>query len=312
MLQRSGLQKWRVGLYSRAMVTVFAAFLILAGVLKMGWSAYWLLTGLALIHYAFIWIVSPRAGVWLDWVNLIVDVTMTIVLLQLSGRTGSPLNILVYVWMFAMVTLNVRRGNTPALFLIAVVGLFALAVGGLGGEAWGSYMGVHTLGIGLFVFTSLTLMDERRSNQLDPLTGALNRKAGLELLFEKMQRREAFDLAFVDLKNFKSVNDVYGHAVGDEVLCRMARRLASCVREQDLVIRFGGDEFLVVAPHRILSSRLRCAFAAPIATSGGPVSLAGDVGVVSWDGGTDDLETLLNQADVEMYRMKYTEIREDR
>jgi diguanylate cyclase (GGDEF)-like protein len=171
---------------------------------------------------------------------------------------------------------------------------------------------VHLMGVGLFSLSALVLLDERRSNQLDPLTLALNRRAGLERLLEKMRSGPSFDLAFVDLKGFKAVNDTHGHAVGDEVLRALADRLAGCVRSSDLVIRYGGDEFLVTGPLGGLAGRLRRAFGDPLRTSGGLVPVAGDVGVVSWrsaDGA--DLERLLGRADAAMYRMKYTESRED-
>jgi len=311
MLQRSGTQKWRSGVLARALTTIFVAFLIAAGTIKMDWRDYWLLTAVALAHYAFIWYASPRAGVWLDWVNLVVDSSMTVLLLQLSGRTESPLTVLVYVWMFAMVTLNVRRGNNYALFLIAAVGLLTLAAGAAGDPRWASFMPVHLMGISLFVFTSMTLMGERRSNQLDPLTLVLNRRAGLERLAEMMQSGETFDLAYIDLKGFKAINDTHGHAIGDEVLMGLAGRLRKCVRNGDLVMRLGGDEFLVTGPPGSLSTRLRKAFSGPVRTSQGALPISGDIGVVRWRGESTDIESLLAQADAAMYRMKYTDIRED-
>jgi len=278
----------------------------------MSWSAYFFLTGIALFQYVFVWYASPRAGVWLDWFNLVVDVAMTIALLQVSGRSDSPLVILVYVWMFAMVTLNGRHGDDRALYLTALLGLFILGAGSWGAEDWASFMLVHLMSVSLFVFTSMTLMDERRSNQLDSLTRVLNRRAGLERIAEKMQRGEAFDLAYIDLKGFKNINDTHGHAIGDEVLSGLAGRLASSVRSSDVVMRLGGDEFLVTGPAGSLNGRLQRVFYKPLRTSSGPMNVFGDIGVVSWRGEVTDVDTLLNQADAAMYRMKYTETREDR
>jgi len=277
----------------------------------MSWPVYLFLTGIAFFQYVLVWYFSPRAGVWLDWFNLVVDVCMTIALLQMSGRSESPLAVLVYIWMFAMVTVNGRRGNNQALYFLAALGILVLATGSLGAEDWLSFMSIHTMGISLFVFTSMTLMDERRSNQLDPLTGVLNRRAGLERLSEKVQQGRSFDIAYIDLKGFKTINDTYGHAVGDEVLCGLAGRLAGSVRAGDIVMRLGGDEFLVTGPTGDLAARLKRVFRSPLRTSSGMMNIAGDVGIVNWKGETADIEALLGRADSEMYRMKHAVNRVD-
>jgi diguanylate cyclase (GGDEF)-like protein/PAS domain S-box-containing protein len=91
----------------------------------------------------------------------------------------------------------------------------------------------------------------------DPLTGCLNRAAVLALLGEVLHaargerrrtRRSGTAVIFVDLDQFKSVNDSLGHAAGDQLLVRIADRLRSSVRSDDAVGRLGGDEFLVVCP----------------------------------------------------------------
>lgn len=312
MLQRAGLKKWRAGVLSRAIVSVFVGLLVLGGAVPMPIPVYLGLTLLAFAHYAFIWWMSPRAGVWLDWFNLVFDLLMTLAILQYGGRTENPLVVLVYLWLFAMVTMNARYGDLRLLALLASLGWGVLALGGLGGPGYAAYLGVHTMGVLLFVVTSLTLMGERRQSQLDPLTQVLHRGAGLERLAEWIRRREPFDLAFIDLKGFKAVNDAYGHAVGDEVLCALARRLLASVRPQDLVIRYGGDEFLVVGPEGALAERVRRIFDEPVATRVGRVRLEGDLGVVTWRPRDEaSLENLLARADAAMYRMKYTEFRED-
>ncbi|WP_287409508.1 GGDEF domain-containing protein [Oceanithermus sp.] len=312
MLQRSGTRRWRAGIVSRAIVSVSVGLLVLTRVVPMDPRVYLGLTAVAVAHFFFIWKTSERAGIWLDWFNLVFDLAMVLAILQLGGRSESPLAILVYLWLFAMVTMNARYGELRLLALLAALGWGVLALGGLGGPGYGAYLGVHTMGVLLFVVTSLTLMGERRQSLLDPLTQVLHRGAGLERLAEWVRRREPFDLAFIDLKGFKRINDAYGHAGGDEVLQALARRLLAGVRPQDLVIRYGGDEFLVAGPAGSLAGRIRRVFEEPIATSMGRVRLAGDHGVVTWrphEGSS--LETLLARADAAMYRMKYTESRED-
>jgi diguanylate cyclase (GGDEF)-like protein len=84
----------------------------------------------------------------------------------------------------------------------------------------------------------------------DPLTGAFSRRSGMELLelqFRMAHERDApFALAFVDVDNFKSVNDTFGHDVGDQVLRGVAEALAKSLRRGDSVVRWGGEEFVVL------------------------------------------------------------------
>jgi diguanylate cyclase (GGDEF)-like protein len=86
----------------------------------------------------------------------------------------------------------------------------------------------------------------------DPLTGLSNRHAGERALKRDVARaRRAglpFSLALLDLDGFKNVNDIHGHAVGDEILVQVSRVLASTFRASDLAVRWGGDEFLVLLP----------------------------------------------------------------
>jgi diguanylate cyclase (GGDEF)-like protein len=86
----------------------------------------------------------------------------------------------------------------------------------------------------------------------DPLTGLSNRRAGERALDREVARaRRAgspFSVALLDLDRFKDINDVHGHAVGDDVLCEVSRILTSTFRASDLAVRWGGDEFLILLP----------------------------------------------------------------
>ncbi len=85
-----------------------------------------------------------------------------------------------------------------------------------------------------------------RLAQVDALTGALNRR-GLELAFPERSRRK-LSVAMVDIDHFKRINDELGHAAGDECLRVLARVLTDAVRAEDSIIRYGGEEFLLVLP----------------------------------------------------------------
>ncbi len=154
----------------------------------------------------------------------------------------------------------------------------------------------------------------------DPLTGTANR-AALDRAFPRLaaraDRKEGqLALLFIDLDRFKPVNDQYGHAVGDELLRLLARRLAGSLRTDDLLVRLGGDEFIVLsAPlHHAeeatrLVERLQEAFREPFELHPGhmdtvEVSLSCSIGVAFYPGDGQRLADLMMAADHAMYRVK--------
>jgi predicted signal transduction protein with EAL and GGDEF domain len=101
---------------------------------------------------------------------------------------------------------------------------------------------------------------ERELSRTDALTGLLNSRAlheiaGAELALCHRHKRPAV-MAFIDLDNFKSVNDTFGHSRGDKLLCQVATVLVSSVRSADVVARIGGDEFAVFLPEMIRKKRI--------------------------------------------------------
>ena len=153
----------------------------------------------------------------------------------------------------------------------------------------------------------------------DPLTGLLNRR-GLEaraLEAVALARRHGRDLAclVVDLDFFKRINDTHGHAAGDIVLRTVAERLRRHTRVSDLVVRFGGEEFLLLMPETdvdgaaIVAEKLRALFdAQPVsyASPEGPVSIhvTCSIGVSSWRPGMGEPPDLFDDADRALYEAK--------
>lgn len=153
---------------------------------------------------------------------------------------------------------------------------------------------------------------------VDALTGCANRRTALNRLSEALTSarvsRPAGGTAviFVDLDDFKTVNDDHGHAAGDAVLSSIGARLQRVVRGQDLVGRIGGDEFLIVCPDvedeeraMILAQRVSAAMEAPIDVGGRSVRQTASVGV-AWTGSRPaiDADALIAEADQAMYAAK--------
>ena len=153
----------------------------------------------------------------------------------------------------------------------------------------------------------------RRLAYRDPLTGLRNRRYLDERLREEMQRARrhadpTFSVLVFDLNNFKNINDVHGHGVGDDCLRFIARFLEENLREHDICCRTGGDEFTAILPEsdslgaELLVARLRERLARANATRDLPVHLS--IGVATWPEDGGDSETLLEAADRAMFRDK--------
>jgi diguanylate cyclase (GGDEF)-like protein/PAS domain S-box-containing protein len=150
----------------------------------------------------------------------------------------------------------------------------------------------------------------------DPLTGLLNRRRLLELLSEDLRSRNVAGagqpaLLFLDLDDFKVVNDSLGHHAGDQLLLHVARRLRGAVRDVDVVSRFGGDEFAVlcrgVADEEAaveVARRLLDAVTGPVQLGSTTVAVSGSIGVVIAGQAHAEAEDVLRDADVAMYQAK--------
>jgi diguanylate cyclase (GGDEF)-like protein len=150
---------------------------------------------------------------------------------------------------------------------------------------------------------------------LDPLTRLANRASfrGRALDVSANAKRDGgrFALLFIDLDNFKQINDTRGHAVGDRVLGEVARRMQATVRQADIVSRHGGDEFLVLLPDLILvrdaqvvAQKIAAAVAAPMDVDGSTLSISASVGVAIYPEDAEDFQALVARADAAMYHAK--------
>ncbi|MDR3369147.1 MAG: EAL domain-containing protein [Rhodoferax sp.] len=154
----------------------------------------------------------------------------------------------------------------------------------------------------------------------DALSGLPNRVLFQDRLTQAVaaaRRTQRFGaLIFVDLDNFKRLNDVYGHVLGDAVLKEVASRLKLYLRTEDTVARLGGDEFVVLLPAlanqsdgaatltRAVADKIRIALEGPIVIDGATYYTAASMGVTLFPKGNESVEDLMREADIAMYRAK--------
>lgn len=175
--------------------------------------------------------------------------------------------------------------------------------------------------LSLFQLVSLNISTEHKLQQLavdsqcDALTQTLNRNIMLDRITHAIsvakRQKSQFALLFIDLDNFKPINDQHGHAAGDIVLQQVSKRLTAAIRDSDAISRHGGDEFLLLlndiknaqdATH--FASKLEQALAEPYQLAGCDVLLSASIGVSLFPDHGDCPSALIGDADAAMYRAK--------
>jgi diguanylate cyclase (GGDEF)-like protein/PAS domain S-box-containing protein len=159
---------------------------------------------------------------------------------------------------------------------------------------------------------------ERRLIQMahyDALTGLPNRtlfyKNLTRILARAAERGWSIALLCIDLDHFKNVNDTRGHALGDELLCQVSRRLVECIRVRDSIARLGGDEFAIILAARggqqradAVATRVREILRLPFALKENEVAVSASVGIALYPEDALNPETLIKYADTAMYQAK--------
>jgi diguanylate cyclase (GGDEF)-like protein/PAS domain S-box-containing protein len=149
----------------------------------------------------------------------------------------------------------------------------------------------------------------------DPLTGLPNRLLFFDrihqVIAEAKRDRNIFALLYIDMDDFKPINDTYGHNAGDRLLREVSKRLTSSMRESDPIARIGGDEFIgicrtITTPEEaeLVARKIIANQAEPFDLKGHSCSIGVSIGISIYPLDGDDAGTLLNRADEAMYRVK--------
>lgn len=149
----------------------------------------------------------------------------------------------------------------------------------------------------------------------DPLTDLPNRALFMDRIERALAhtaRRNGFlAVLFLDLNDFKTVNDSLGHEVGDRLLIAVAERLRACMRAEDTAARLGGDEFIILLEDKsstddatLVAERITKALETPLAVEGHEISITASIGIAVSTSGEDRPNDLLRNADAAMYRAK--------
>jgi diguanylate cyclase (GGDEF)-like protein/PAS domain S-box-containing protein len=171
------------------------------------------------------------------------------------------------------------------------------------------------------VFSDITFRkkaeeDLRRMANYDQLTGLPNRSLFQERLKHAISLCERLNkhliLLFIDLDNFKVVNDSLGHSIGDKLLSKVAERISACVRGNDTVARLGGDEYTILLEQvdseligTKVADKILEALSRPFRIQGHELVIGCSIGIASYPDDGADVESLLRNADTAMYSAKY-------
>ncbi len=259
-------------------------------IVDMGWMVGAVLWGCAALHPTMLSIAEPVERSTADQFS-----AFRLLLLVAASLMGPA--VLVYQWVNGEpIDVPVIATGCVAIFLLVIMRLGAV---------------VDALRATLDERRSLEHELERRALH-DPLTGLANRTLFHDRLGRALARRSgSVAVMFLDLDDFKTVNDAYGHAAGDKVLRAVADALRGAVRAEDTVARLGGDEFAVLlddSPDRyeaaLVAGRLLGAVQVPVHLAGYQHAIGVSIGISLGNGGDASAETLMRDADIAMYVAK--------
>ena len=180
---------------------------------------------------------------------------------------------------------------------------------------------IHSAGDELFLGVARDITDRNLAKEHvllayhDTLTGLPNRRRLMDRIEHALARAKRYErrvaLLFLDLDNFKEINDALGHDVGDEALIATAQRIARCVRQDDTISRLGGDEFVVllseiddVGAAKSVAEKILAELAIPLNLAGQSLTFSSSIGISLYPDDGMDPQLLISHADNAMYEAK--------
>jgi diguanylate cyclase (GGDEF)-like protein len=164
----------------------------------------------------------------------------------------------------------------------------------------------------LFSALRRNLDSEKTRASTDPLTRALNRRAFFEIAEYELNRSRRYEhpttMAYIDLDNFKVINDRFGHAIGDKLLITVSETISSHIRSTDILSRFGGDEFVILLPETpgdaaaTFLKKIHDQLSQAMTANNWEVSFS--IGAVTYNRPPPSLDEIIKKADMLMYEVK--------
>jgi diguanylate cyclase (GGDEF)-like protein len=271
------------------------------------------------IHKKTVDLFSSRSSVTVIFISL----TLLALLGWLDYLTGDYSLIVFYLIPVSMAAWFVNRSSGVLFCLLALVTRFSVNEASTSFSArnttlhyWNECIELLFLLIMSLLFSALkkNLDSEKILANSDPLTGALNRRAFFDITEYELNRSHRYEhattIAYIDLDNFKGINDRLGHAVGDRLLIAVTKTITSNIRSTDILSRFGGDEFVILLPETPADAaaafleKIQNQLNQAMAANNWPVSFS--IGAVTYPTAPPGVDEVIRKADMLMYEVKRT------
>lgn len=156
------------------------------------------------------------------------------------------------------------------------------------------------------------ILELENASVTDSLTGLYNRRYLSHLYYNDSDKQ--FSVMFIDIDDFKEVNDSFGHDIGDLLLLQISARLKQSVRKTDILVRYGGDEFVICFQHLVdnqdiefVAGKIKDSIKEPFTIDGHTFRISASIGISSMQGTSNSLKDLISDADQAMYGIKQNE-----